>query len=543
MSTNPPRVPGFEDLTHIAAGGFGSVYRGVDEHIGRVVAIKVLDRLDVSSSRNRDRFLRETRAMGKLSGLPHVVDIYQATFTEDGTPCIVMPYLSGGSLADVLRARGSLTPDEVLTLGATIARALDSAHRRGISHRDIKPENILLDENGDPGLADFGIAITADAAASTRTRFALSPEHAPPERLSPPAGTTPAETSGDIYSLASTLFMLMTGHPPFGSEAEVGAYEFVRRVVEDPPPSLDVPGADPAADAVLRKGLAKDPQDRYATALDFAVALEAVPHTPTPVRLGFAGRSTSAPTAGVGDAGSATPTGGDGSPTVAPVAGATRAPARDRRRPDAEPSGADQPLPPPVPQPLDPTLPPAAATVYRARPEAAAPPIVPDEDEEAGPPKLAVGAGIGLAVVIVIVVALAIRGGRSDSPAPTTTVDLAKVPIGSVAAGTPQAPVVQSISPLADGGFSFRWSDPNTQGDFTNAYRVSVDGTKANTMQMKVDETTLEPLEEQFVNEITVGSRTEKVDTKLHRYCVVVRHLSTTASYVDSEEKCLDRSA
>ena len=277
---NPPKVAGFEELTLIATGGYGSVYRAVDEHIGRVVAIKVLEGVNTTDARARDRFLRETRAMGKLSGVPNIVDIYQATFTTDGRPAIVMPLLTGGSLADVLTQRGALTPDEVITLGARIARALDTAHRRGISHRDIKPENILLDDHGEPGLADFGIAITTDTTTSTRTQMSLTPEHAPPELLAPTPGTPRPETLGDIYSLASTLYTLAAGHTPFGTETDTGAYDFIRRVVEQPAPTLTA--IPPELNTALQHGLAKNPADRYPTALDFATTLEAIPHTPQP---------------------------------------------------------------------------------------------------------------------------------------------------------------------------------------------------------------------------------------------------------------------
>jgi hypothetical protein len=271
-----PSVTGFGPLVRVARGGFASVYRAEDEHIGRVVAIKVLERLDAGDPRSRDRFLRETRAMGRLSGLAHIVDIYQATFTTDGQPCIVMPFFTGGSLEDRLTVAGPLTVDSAVAVGVTIGRAVDTAHRRGISHRDLKPGNILVDEGGDVALADFGIAVVEDAAASSQTRSALSPEHAAPERLLVPADGPAPEPWGDQFSLASTMHMLLTGRPPFGLVAELGLHEVLRRIVEAPAPATGRPDVPAALEEVLARALAKRPEARYPSAAAFTDALLAV---------------------------------------------------------------------------------------------------------------------------------------------------------------------------------------------------------------------------------------------------------------------------
>jgi serine/threonine protein kinase len=289
-----PVVEGFGPLARVGRGGFASVYRAEDVHIGRVVAVKVLEHIDTADPRARDRFLRETRAMGRLSGLPHVVDIYQATFTTDGQPCIVMPFFAGGSLEDRLAESGPLPAGSALAVGVTIARAVDAAHRRGLSHRDIKPGNILIDDRGDVALADFGIAVVEDAAASQRTRTALSPEHAAPERLVTPADGPAPEAWGDQFSLASTVHMLLTGRPPFGLVAETGLHEVLRRIVEAPAPPTGRDDVPAAAEAVLARAMAKQPEARYPSASAFADALAAAgvvladPPVTAPGRVGAA---------------------------------------------------------------------------------------------------------------------------------------------------------------------------------------------------------------------------------------------------------------
>jgi hypothetical protein len=358
-----PSVTGFGPLVRVARGGFASVYRAEDEHIGRVVAIKVLEHLDAGDPRSRDRFLRETRAMGRLSGLSHIVDIYQATFTADGQPCIVMPFFAGGSLEDRLAAAGPLSAGSALAVGVTIGRAVDAAHRRGISHRDLKPGNILIDERGDVALADFGIAVVEDAAASAQTRTALSPEHAAPERLVLPADGPVPEPWGDQFSLASTLHMLLTGRPPFGLVAELGLHEVLRRIVELPAPSTGRDDVPPELEAVLARGLAKQPDARFPSASAFADALVATGVAPAdpPVPMGSV-IARAAPAVPVGaDAGSA------------PTAAAPARPSMTPRSPGPVPYHHVSPGPAPTPAPAAPFGPPPAADAPGPLPAGGAP--------------------------------------------------------------------------------------------------------------------------------------------------------------------------
>lgn len=127
----PPTVPGFTDLEFAGEGGFSVVYRAEQEHVGRLVAVKVLTGLNTDDQRSKDRFLREVRFMGRLDQIDNIVDIYVPVFSEEGWPCIVMPYMAGGSLAARIDSEGPLPVNQVLELGEKIARALGKAHLKG----------------------------------------------------------------------------------------------------------------------------------------------------------------------------------------------------------------------------------------------------------------------------------------------------------------------------------------------------------------------------------------------------------------------------
>ena len=206
-------VPGFSVKRRIGVGGFATVYEAVQEDVQAPVALKVLA-VDHTDERVRARFERECRTMGRLRDQRGIVPVYQSAFTSDGRPVIVMAYMPGGSLLDRLRSVGTLSVEEVTTIGVTLSRALQAAHDQGIYHRDIKPENILIDRDGQVALADFGLATVDDLLTSTRTDASLTPPHAPPERF---LATEDANlAAGDIYSLASTLYQLLTGRPLLG---------------------------------------------------------------------------------------------------------------------------------------------------------------------------------------------------------------------------------------------------------------------------------------------------------------------------------------
>lgn len=247
-------VPGYEIVDALGRGGFGVVYRARQVTIDREVAIKVDTRV-ILDDRDQRRFLREVRAAGRLSGHPHVVEIYDAGVLPDHRPYIVMELCPGGSLAD---RREPMPPREVAEIGQKIADALAAAHDLGVLHRDIKPANILVKRYGTVGLADFGLAALMETGRDTSvTLAALTPAYAAPEQfhLAPP---TP---QSDVYALTATLYTLLAGRPPrYPDAGELSVPEIVRR--HDLPVD-DIPGLPREFMTVLRRGLAKDPAHRY----------------------------------------------------------------------------------------------------------------------------------------------------------------------------------------------------------------------------------------------------------------------------------------
>ena len=262
----------FEIVRRIGAGGFSTVYEAVDTQVDGRVALKVL-RVDLSDERGRERFEREGRTMGRLREVDGIVSVYRTTYTTDGRPVIVMAYCPKGSLADRLRTDGPLDVERVKVLGTEIASALAVAHAHGIFHRDIKPENVLETQSGHFALSDFGIAAVDGYRGSTETASTLTPPHAPPERFTDTNGHE-VSAAGDIYSLGSTLHMLLTGRPPFGTAREGGIAALAQRVMTDAPAPIDRDGMSPGLAAAIGKALAKDPRDRFVDARAFADALQ-----------------------------------------------------------------------------------------------------------------------------------------------------------------------------------------------------------------------------------------------------------------------------
>jgi serine/threonine-protein kinase PknK len=261
------REAGFDDVEEIGRGGFGLVYGCRQPLLDRKVAVKVLSS-DLQAD-NLDRFLREQRAMGRLSGHPHIVHILQVGTTDDGRPFIVMPYLGNGSLEDLIARTGPLDWSDSLRIGIKLAGALEAAHRADILHRDVKPANILLTDYGEPQLTDFGIARIIGGFQTGTGLITGSPAYTAPEVL---GGAAPTSAS-DVYSLGATLFSAMTGHAAFERHSgEQVIAQFVR-ITSQPIPDLRERGLPPDVAAIVEHAMARGPADRPTSAAAFGEEL------------------------------------------------------------------------------------------------------------------------------------------------------------------------------------------------------------------------------------------------------------------------------
>ncbi len=258
---------GFSDAEVIGRGGFGVVYRCRQESLDRDVAVKVLRRSPDPT--NLERFLREQRAMGRVSGHPHIVTVLQTGVTDDGLPYLVMPYHPHDSLDTRVRRHGTLSWAEAVRLGVKLAGALETAHRSDVLHRDVKPANILLTEYGEPQLTDFGIARIGDGFRTSDGEITGSPAFTAPEVLRGRAPTPAA----DVYGLAATLFAAITGHAAFERKKGEKVVAQFLRITSEPVPDLRGEGVpDDLCDA-LERGMAPEPEDRPQTAAAFGDVL------------------------------------------------------------------------------------------------------------------------------------------------------------------------------------------------------------------------------------------------------------------------------
>ncbi|MEU4829876.1 Stk1 family PASTA domain-containing Ser/Thr kinase [Streptosporangium sp. NPDC023615] len=273
--TQPRRLGDRYELDGVVGrGGMAEVYRARDIRLDRIVAIKTL-RADLARDHIfQARFRREAQSAASLNH-PSIVAVYDTgEDVSEGAPVpyIVMEYVDGRTLRDLLRADRRLLPERAAELVDGILRALDYSHRGGIVHRDIKPANIMITRNGDVKVMDFGIARAMADSAATMTQTAqvigtaqyLSPEQARGERV---------DARSDLYSTGCVLYELLTGQPPFTGDSPVAiAYQHVR---EDPiPPSQIDPDIPPWADAIVLKAMAKDPAHRYQSAGDMRADIQ-----------------------------------------------------------------------------------------------------------------------------------------------------------------------------------------------------------------------------------------------------------------------------
>jgi serine/threonine-protein kinase len=247
----------------IGRGGMSTVYRASDESLGRTVAVKIL----LATLADQDptysaRFEREARAAAALTSSA-VVTVYD-TGLDEGSHYIVMEYVSGRSLDEILRDGQPLEPAEALRIGGRVADALAAAHAAGILHRDIKPANVMLAADGAVKVLDFGIARRLDGTSITQVASVVgTAAYMAPERALGHAG----DERADIYSLGCLLFAMLTGRPPF--MGEISAAILHQQINAEPPsPSRLRPGIPPELDALVLAMLAKEPEARPANAAE-----------------------------------------------------------------------------------------------------------------------------------------------------------------------------------------------------------------------------------------------------------------------------------
>src|SRR5918998_2830201 len=256
----------------LGSGGMAEVYLAHDEVLDRDVALKVLTERHARNEESVERFRREARSAAFLN-YPNIVSIYDQGCSEDGTYYIAMEYIPGGTLKDRILSEGPLDPDTATELSLQVAQALGHAHEHGVIHRDIKSRNILLTEAGYAKVTDFGIARAATATTtSSRSNLVLgtpgyiSPEQAMGESVDP---------RSDLYSLGVVLYEMLTGTLPYGGESPVS---MALKHVDEPPrsPREANPNVPASLNALTAKLLAKDPEDRCASAVKLADELERV---------------------------------------------------------------------------------------------------------------------------------------------------------------------------------------------------------------------------------------------------------------------------
>jgi len=259
----------------LGRGGMAEVRMGHDLRLGRPVAVKRL-RSDLAADPTfQARFRREAQAAASLNH-PAIVSVYDTGEEPDSTgqsiPYIVMEYVEGKTLREILREGRKVMPERALEVVADVLGALDYSHRAGIVHRDIKPANVMLTPNGSVKVMDFGIARAIADSSATMTATAavvgtaqyLSPEQARGEQV---------DARSDIYSTGCLLYELLTGRPPFVGDSPVSvAYQHVRE--EAQPPSAFEPQIPPAIDAITAKALAKRTEDRYQSAAEMRADIQ-----------------------------------------------------------------------------------------------------------------------------------------------------------------------------------------------------------------------------------------------------------------------------
>jgi serine/threonine protein kinase len=269
-------------VERIGSGGMGSVYKAEQPSMNRFVAVKVLHSRYMGRGDLVSRFRREARAMSQLSH-PNTARVYKYGQLDDGSLYFVMEYLEGRNLVQQVKGVGPIEPERAIHIMLQVCGALDEAHRAGIIHRDLKPENIYLTNQGGtpdfPKVLDFGLAKVTEKQMGSMSMLHLTQQGAvfgTPEFMSPEQATgSELDKRSDIYALGLILYEMLTGKLPFDA---TNKRDVMFAQVKEPPIPLGKRAPEmvfpPGLEAAIARAIAKNPDDRYQSALDFAEALK-----------------------------------------------------------------------------------------------------------------------------------------------------------------------------------------------------------------------------------------------------------------------------
>ncbi|HEY9305228.1 MAG TPA: protein kinase [Mycobacterium sp.] len=256
--------------TKIATGGTSTVYRGLDTRLDRPVALKVMDSRYAGDQQFLTRFQLEARTVARLKD-PGLVAVYDQGL-DARHPFLVMELVEGGTLRELLSERGPMPPHAVAAVLRPVLGGLAAAHRAGLVHRDVKPENVLISDEGDVKIVDFGLVRAVAAAGITSTSVILgTAAYLSPEQVR----DGDASPRSDVYAVGIVAYELLTGHPPFSGDSALSvAYQ--RLDTDVPVPSMVIDGVPRQFDELVGRATAREPAARYADAQEMGAELEAI---------------------------------------------------------------------------------------------------------------------------------------------------------------------------------------------------------------------------------------------------------------------------
>ncbi|WP_439330648.1 protein kinase domain-containing protein [Mycolicibacterium vulneris] len=256
--------------SRIASGGTSTVYRGLDTRLDRPVAVKVMDSRYAGDEQFLTRFQREAQTVARLKD-PGLVAVYDQGL-DARHPFLVMELIEGGTLRELLGERGPMPPYAVAAVLRPVLGGLAAAHRAGLVHRDVKPENVLISDEGEVKIADFGLVRAVAAAGITSTSVILgTAAYLSPEQVR----DGDASPRSDVYSTGIMIYELLTGRTPFTGDSALSlAYQ--RLDTDVPPPSAVIDGVPAQFDEFVQRATSRDPGERYADAIEMRADLDAI---------------------------------------------------------------------------------------------------------------------------------------------------------------------------------------------------------------------------------------------------------------------------